>query len=135
MGLLLQTSNENRSVAVEFRLNLADGSVVHGLNGHGDLEHVIGNDTDLSHMDGLGASLGVAIKDPTILATILHVDSALKHLNESVVINFITLNLGLLSESIGEDRLSLDEGLNNLLRLQVNHTSLLGDDSSEGGLA
>lgn len=85
-------------------------------------------------MHGLGSSLGVAIKNPTVLATVFHVDTALEHLNECVVVNLVTLDLGLLSESVRENGFSLNEGLNDLLGLQVDHTSLLGDDASEGGL-
>lgn len=130
-----KTADHNASIAIEFVLGSADSAVVNGLDGYLNLEDIVGNDANLSHMHSLGASHGVTIKNPTILTTVLHVDAGLEHLNESVVVNFITKDLDLLSKALTEDRLTFDERLNDLLGSEVNHTSLLVDDLSKGRLS
>lgn len=79
------------------------------------MEDIIGYNTNLCHMYSLLSTLRITIKDPTIFSAILCLDSTQEHFNKGVVINFVSLNLSFSTKSITEDRISLHEGLNNLL--------------------
>jgi hypothetical protein len=110
---------------------LTDSAIVNSLNWYLDLEHIVKDNTNLSHVQSLCTWLGVAVKDPTMLTTVLHIDSTLKHLNKGIIVYLITHNLNLLSKAFREDWLTIDKWLNNLLRLQVNHTSSLWNNLSK----
>lgn len=100
VSLVLKTANHDASIAVEFVLGTPDSAVVNSLNRHLNLENVIRNNTNFSHMNSLVTGHWVSIENPTVFTAVLLVDAALEHLNEGVVVNLITKNLYLLSEAL-----------------------------------
>jgi len=70
-----QTSDEDGSVTAEIALGMVECATVHLGDGHVEMEDVCRPDTVLAHQHCLLSGLGIALKHPSVLLAVPHLDS------------------------------------------------------------
>ena len=89
------------------------------------LEDIGWDETSLCHEQGLVASLGEVLKNPTVLHAVFHLDALHYEAHKGVILDLSPLVLQLLSNVFSLGRILIHELLNQGRKLEMHQTDLL----------
>ena len=118
---------KNNSITAEIRVDVCGSSVVDFLDWHSQDEEVVWKKSLLCHKHSLSTSGWETFQYPTIALTVCILNSLLKDLDDLDIINFFTSSSKSFSDSLTEDRVSVDKILDDALDLKVHSASHFGD--------